>query len=68
MREQQKEYNAASADRHLVLRIFLNEIKGEPFSQIHVHPEIHALVHPCDACGRKYMAQIGYYKRAMANG
>ncbi len=62
-REQQKEYNAASADRHLVLRIFLNKIKGEPFSQIHVHPEsTHWFIHVTHA-GAKYMAQIGYYKR-----
>jgi len=61
-REQQREYNAASTDRHLVLRIFLDQIKGEPFSQIHVHPEsTHWFIHVAHA-GAKYLAQLGYYK------
>jgi hypothetical protein len=64
-REQQKEYNSLSADRHLVLRIFVDEIKGEPFSQVHVHPEsTHWFAHVGRA-GTKYLGELGYYR---ANG
>jgi uncharacterized protein len=60
-REQQNKYNALSVDRHLVLRIFVDEIKGEPFSAVHVHPEsTHWFVH-VDRAGTKYLAEIGYY-------
>ncbi len=60
-REQQRKYNAMSADRHLVLRIFVDDAKGEPFSQIHVHPESnHWFAHVANA-GTKYLAELGYY-------
>ena len=60
-REQQNKYNARSADRHLVLRIFVDEFKGDPFSQIHVHPESnHWFAHVARA-GTKYLAELGYY-------
>jgi hypothetical protein len=38
-REQLKRYNSRSVDRHLVLRIYRNEVSGEPHREIHVHPE-----------------------------
>jgi hypothetical protein len=61
-REQQKKYNALSVDKHLVLRIFVEEVSGEPFSQVHVHPEsTHWFVHVAQA-GAKYVAELGYYK------
>ncbi len=64
-RDQQKKYNALSADRHLVLRIFTDAVKGEPLSQIHVHPESnHWFAHVANA-GSKYLAELGYYS---ANG
>lgn len=64
-REQQKEYNRLSADKHLVLRIFQNEAKGNTFDQVHVHPEsTHWFCHVANA-GAKYVAELGYYS---ANG
>jgi uncharacterized protein len=60
-RQQQREYNALSADRHLVVRIYVNAVKGEPFSQVHVHPESnHWFIHVGQA-GTKYVAELGYY-------
>ena len=60
-RQQQNQYNRLSADRHLVLRIFLNEVSGEPLAQVHVHPEsTHWFCHVPHA-GAKYLAEIGYY-------
>jgi hypothetical protein len=60
-REQQRQYNSLSADRHLVVRVYLGSIKGEPFTQVHVHPESnHWFIHVGQA-GAKYLAQLGYY-------
>lgn len=59
--EQQRHYNRLSTDRHLVLRLFLNEAAGEPLSQVHVHPEsTHWFCHVPHA-GSKYVAELGYY-------
>ncbi len=64
-RQQQREYNALSADRHLVVRVHVNAVKGEPFSVIHVHPESnHWFIHVGRA-GTKYVAELGYFQ---ANG
>jgi hypothetical protein len=60
-REQQKNYNSLSADRHLVLRIFANDVHGEPVSQIHVHPESNHWFAHVPQAGAKYLAEIGYY-------
>ncbi len=60
-RDQQKTYNALSVDKHLVLRIFIDAIKGEPMGTVHVHPEsTHWFVHVNQA-GTKYLAEIGYF-------
>jgi hypothetical protein len=61
-REQQKKYNALSTDKHLVLRIFVDEVSEHPFAQVHVHPESsHWFVHVAEA-GAKYVAELGFYK------
>ena len=61
-REQQKKYNGLSTDKHLVLRIFVDEVGDHPFAQVHVHPEsTHWFVHVAEA-GAKYVAELGYYK------
>jgi len=61
-REQQKKHNAQSADRHLVLRIYIDAAEGEPASQIHVHPESRHWFVPVDKAGTKYVAELGYYR------
>ncbi|HWF19322.1 MAG TPA: DUF4912 domain-containing protein [Verrucomicrobiae bacterium] len=61
-RQQQNQYNRLSTDRHLVLRIFLNQAAGDPLAQVHVHPEsTHWFCHVPHA-GVKYVAQLGYYE------
>ena len=62
--EQLKKYNQLSADRHLVLRIFKNEHTGEPFSQIHVHPESRNWFVPVDAGSTRYLGELGYFDKA----
>ncbi len=61
-REQQRKLNAQSADRHLVLRIYIDAAGGEPVSQIHVHPESRHWFVPVDKAGTKYAAELGYYR------
>ena len=61
-REQQRKYNRLSADGHLVLQIFIDAVKGEPCSQIHVHPESNHWFVPVELAGTKYLAVIGYYQ------
>jgi hypothetical protein len=61
-REQQKKHNAQSADRHLVLRIYIDAVGREPVSQIHVHPESRHWFVPVERAGTKYVAELGYYR------
>jgi uncharacterized protein len=61
-REQQKKHNAQSADRHLVLRIYIDAVGREPSAQIHVHPESRHWFVPVEQAGTKYVAEIGYYR------
>ena len=61
--DQLKKYNAASSDRHLVLRVYKNAIKGEPFAEIHVHPESRNWFVPVDAGSTKYLAELGYFEK-----
>ncbi len=61
-REQQRKYNRLSTDGHLVLQIFIDAVKGQPASQVHVHPESTHWFVPVAAAGAKYVAVIGYYQ------
>jgi uncharacterized protein len=61
-REQQRKYNALSVDRHLVLRVYVDAVQGDPFAQIHVHPESTHWFIPVDRGATKYLAQLGYYQ------
>lgn len=58
--EQLKSYNAQSAEGHLQLRVFKDEISGEPISQIHVHPESRNWFIPVPEAGTKYLVELGY--------
>jgi hypothetical protein len=60
-RDQQRQYNSLSTDRHLVLRVFLDAVSAEPASEIHVHPESRHWFVPVERAGAKYIAQLGYY-------
>ncbi len=60
--EQLRRYNARSADRHLVLRVFKDEVKGEPHREVHVHPESRSWFVNVAQASTRYLAQLGYYQ------
>jgi hypothetical protein len=59
--EQQQQFNAASTDGHLVLRIFAGKIEGHPAYEIHVHPESRHWFAHVERAGNSYAAELGYY-------
>jgi len=59
--EQLREYNALSADGHLLLRVFRNTLAGQPLLQIHLHPESRHWFVPVPFPAAKYLATLGYY-------
>lgn len=59
--EQQRRFNSLSAHKHLVLRVFADDVKGPPTVEIHVHPESrHWFIH-VDRAETRYSAELGYY-------
>jgi hypothetical protein len=60
-RDQLKEYNALSADRHLIIRVYKDKIRGDALAEIHVHPESRNWFINVPEAGAKYQAQLGYY-------
>lgn len=59
--EQLKKLNSLSADKHLVLRIYVDKVGGAPGLEIHVHPESrHWFVH-VDKANTRYASELGYY-------
>jgi hypothetical protein len=60
-REQLKKYNSASADHHLILRVYRDAFAGEPLAQIHVHPESRDWFVPVPSAGARYVADLGYH-------
>jgi hypothetical protein len=61
-REQQRQYNADSIHRHLVVRVHPESLAGHAANEIHVHPESqHWFIH-VDRAGTKYTGELGYYK------
>jgi uncharacterized protein len=61
-REQLRRYNTRSVDRHLVLRIYKNEVTGEPHREIHVHPESRNWFAHVGLAATKFVAELGYYR------
>jgi len=61
---QLKEYNALSADGHLVLRLYRDAPAGQPLLQVHLHPESRHWFVPAPYAGAKYAATLGYYDAA----
>jgi hypothetical protein len=66
-REHLREYNALSADRHLVLRIYVNAMSEQFLTEIHVHPESRNWFIHVERGGAKYLAALGYYQRTARN-
>jgi hypothetical protein len=61
--EQQRRYNALSADRHLVVRVVPGTIGARTVTEVHVHPESrHWFIHT-DRAETRYVAELGYYQR-----
>lgn len=60
---QQREYNAESDDGHLIVRVFEQEILGEPVVTQHVHPESRNWFIHVGRGGTKFVAQLGYFDR-----
>ncbi len=61
-REQLKVYNARSADRHLVLRVYKGEAKGQPHREIHLHPESRSWFAHVGEAGTRFVGELGYYR------
>jgi hypothetical protein len=60
--EQQRRYNGLSADRHLVVRVFVGATETRPVKEVHVHPESrHWFIHT-DRAETLYVAELGYYR------
>jgi hypothetical protein len=60
--QQQRRYNALSADRHLVVRVHPGTMAGHPSSEVHVHPESrHWFIH-VERAAMRYVAELGYYR------
>jgi len=60
---QQRGYNAESLDGHLVVRVFVNEVVGEPLVTQHVHPESRSWFIHVGRGGTKFIAQLGFIDR-----
>lgn len=61
-REQLRRYNARSIHRHLVLRVFKNNVGGVPHQEIHVHPESRNWFAHVGLGGTKFVGELGYYR------
>ena len=60
--EQLRNYNSRAVDRHLVLRIYQNEVAGQPHREVHVHPESRNWFANVGDGGARYLAELGYYR------
>jgi len=59
--EQQRDYNALSADRHLIVRLHRDQPATKPLHEIHVHPESRYWFVHVERAGASYAAELGYY-------
>jgi len=62
-REQQSRCNQQSLDGHLILRIYRNEVAGQPLMEIQVHPESRHWFANVERAETRYAAEIGYYRK-----
>jgi len=61
MPQQQRQYNALSTDRHLVVRVYPGTMAGHPSTEVHVHPESRFWFIHVERAGTRYSAELGYY-------
>src|SRR6185436_4787433 len=64
--EQLRKHNAASRDKHLVVRVFQNQPAGKPVLEQHVHPESRNWFLHVGRGSTRFVAQLGYYNRTGA--
>jgi len=63
-RDQQRAYNARSADRHLVVRVHSERPADQPVQEVHVHPESRHWFIEVERPATEYVAELGYYDKA----
>ena len=59
--QQQRNYNALSTDRHLIVRVQPGTAAGHPFTELHVHPESRSWFIHVEHAGTRYSAELGYH-------
>ena len=59
--QQQRQYNALSTNRHLVLRVQPGTMAGHASTEIHVHPESRSWFIHVEGAAKSYSAELGYY-------
>lgn len=60
---QQRHYNSLSRDRHLVVRVHFDSLRGQVAAEVHVHPESRHWFVYVGKAGTRYVAQLGYYDK-----
>jgi uncharacterized protein len=58
---QLRECNALSADRHLIVRVYRDQLGEVPDAEVHVHPESRNWFIHVGTGGARYVAELGYY-------
>lgn len=61
---QLKTHNRAARNGHLSVRVFENKPGGKPVTEVDVHPESRNWFIHVGAGGKKYVAELGYYKKS----
>jgi hypothetical protein len=57
-------YGRAARHRHLVLRVYREEVAGELATEVHVHPESRNWFVHVEGAGSRDVGELGYYARA----
>jgi hypothetical protein len=60
--QQQRQYNALSINRHLVLRVQPGTLAGHAATDVHVHPESRSWFIHVEGAAKSYSAELGYYR------
>ncbi|HOC54299.1 MAG TPA: DUF4912 domain-containing protein [Verrucomicrobiota bacterium] len=60
--QQQRRYNALSADGHLVVRVHAGTVSKHPVTEVQVHPESRHWFINVGAADMRYVAELGYYR------
>jgi len=62
--DQLRRYNSLSADRHLVLRVYIDGVNGSPLAEVHVHPESRNWFVHVGRGGTRFVAELGYFAKS----